>query len=251
MTFTFLHFSLNVFLSPILCNHESGNLIAYGDIACASLPNIVSPLFALILDPSRDFDCAPYNIDVSSCVCPTCAGKIYIVNLQVTFLRILHNPYVTFTPSYGIGSIFYLFAIEVIHAYKYVLGSVLVASLNLLLTCLLAAVLFYRIPFQLPRSNRWQAGYRFCHIWICGVLFIDALTSTIDLDFSNEDTRSVYIIDYVLIFGLWPSFHAGSWLMKSRYQSLQTLADSVVADCKSIADNGGSDLNQKGKYHVS
>jgi hypothetical protein len=87
---SYVLFSLNVFLSPILCNHESGNLDAYGDIACASLPNIVSH--------SCDFDRASYDIDDCSFACPTCAGKINIFNLQVAFSRILHNPYVKFTP---------------------------------------------------------------------------------------------------------------------------------------------------------
>jgi hypothetical protein len=80
-----------------------------------------------------------------------------------------------------------------------------VASLNLFLTCLLAAVLFYRIPFQLPRSNRWQSGYRFCHIWICGVFWVDALTNDLGVDFNNLETRTVYLIDYVLIFGVFAS----------------------------------------------
>jgi hypothetical protein len=36
---------------------------------------------------------------------------------------------------------------------------------------------------------------------------------------------------------------ADSWLMKSRYQSSQTLADAVAADCKSIGgENGGSEI---------
>ena len=151
----------------------------------------------------------------------------------MTFNRVPHEPYATFTPIYSIGAILYIFAIEVIYGYEYAISYVISTTLNLLLTIVLVALLFYHIPFQHVRSNKWHAGYRFSHLWICTVLWIDALTTQFNLPLGDG---KVFLIDYILIFGLFPSFFLGSWLMKKRYQTLQTLAEAVVSECKDVAE---------------
>jgi hypothetical protein len=148
--------------------------------------------------------------------------------VPISFTPIAYAPFATLSPVYSILALCYLFFIELNHFFEPIAGKVVLTTLNLVATVALTTSLVLYLPFQLRRSNSWHTGVRFCHAWICIVLWVDALTNTLHFDTSTDQGDNA--LDYILIIGIFPMFALGQYAIKLRYRFLETVALTVIAD---------------------
>jgi PAS domain-containing protein len=179
-------------------------------VNCGSWPNIIPLIVSLVL-----FSIFMVLVILAQLV-------------PISFTPIAHAPFATLSPVYSILGLCYLFFIELNHFFEPVTGKVVLTTLNLVATVGLATTLIMYLPFQLRRSNSWHAGVRFCHVWICIVLWVDALTNTLDFDTNTDQGDNA--LDYILIIGLFPVFALGKYVIKLRYHFLETVALTVIDD---------------------
>ena len=93
--------------------------------------------------------------------------------------------------------------------------------LNLLVLSALLGLIVYYLPFQVPQGNQWRAGLTASAWWIA------ACTVVVKNSVENPDSHN-RVIDYICLFGIFPLFFVGYYLVNQRYLIFQGILNFIL-----------------------